>query len=121
MVSNLKTLTVKFTTGLTYRLLSIGRRPICNLHYDRAPHWRGICFPLCWRCTSIIISFEVSHYMLAFSVNVNLLPALFLCLPMTIDGIGQYFFHKESTNMRRIWTGVLAGIGLAFLKLTKLT
>ena len=42
--------------------------------------------------------------------------ALLLLAPTTIDGVRQYGFGKESTNARRISTGILAGAGLFILK-----
>ena len=51
-----------------------------------------------------------------FSEAVWVVIALLLISPTTIDGVRQYGFSKESTNARRIFTGMLAGAGLFILK-----
>ncbi|TGO02632.1 hypothetical protein PN36_21685 [Candidatus Thiomargarita nelsonii] len=105
----------KVVEELIHRLSKIGKLPVCNLRGDRAPHICGICFPLCWRCTSIIASFLLSHHILVLWIEINSVIALLLCVPTVIDGTLQYYFYIESTNFRRIWTGILAGVGIAFL------
>lgn len=42
----------------------------------------------------------------------KILAAILLILPTAIDGVLQYFFDIESNNTRRIWSGLLAGVGL---------
>jgi len=105
----------KVTEGLIYRSLNIGKLPVCNLRADRAPHICGLCFPFCWRCTSIIAGFLLSNNTLVLWIEMNFFIALFLCIPTVIDGTLQYYLKIESTNFRRIWTGLLAGIGLSFV------
>lgn len=109
---------------ITFRIKNIGRVPICNCRKDRAPHIGEYSFVLCWRCTSIL---SVFYLMKALSVNeiINhywtnhthnwLVLSFLLIVPTVIDGIRQYGFGVESTNPRRITTGLLAGIGLYLL------
>lgn len=40
---------------------------------------------------------------------------MFLIVPLALDGTLQYFGFFESTNIRRLSTGILAGIGIATL------
>lgn len=99
----------------------LSRLPICNGKPERAPHILGRCFILCWRCTSVIIfaiitttivySFEKNKFL---NINLAILAVLSL-FPMMIDGTLQYLFKRESTNLRRIITGSLFGIGLTIL------
>jgi uncharacterized membrane protein len=108
---------------LSRKLGNIGKSPICNDRPDRAPHIGSVCFPLCWRCTSYMISIIgigffrhilVSFY---FVFGVYLFSAImvFTGLPIVIDGVRQYYFFKESTNQKRIITGILAGLSANML------
>lgn len=51
-----------------------------------------------------------------FEYNVELISFLCLCLilPTLSDGVKQYIFDVESTNKKRIFTGIIAGIGIYF-------
>ena len=40
---------------------------------------------------------------------------ILLTIPTTINGIKQYYWGTESTNKKRILTGILCGIGLYFI------
>lgn len=112
-------MSTRLARALRVRYRSIGVAPICNLRPDRAPRLCGFCFPLCWRCTSIsaamliICQFRVSEFVPSQTARWVL--AIALCIPTACDGILQYVFQIESTNFRRISTGVIAGIGIASL------
>ena len=83
--------------------------PICNCNPHRAPRFEGYSFPLCWRCTAIIFALFALH------LNGPLWLAMVLILPCLIDGTAQYGFGFESSNLRRIITGLLAGSGIAMI------
>lgn len=106
---------------IKFRILNLGRVPICNCRIDRAPHYKGYSFILCWRCTSILTAYFLSKNLhmeeqllltkeAAFFNNFIL--GIMLCFPTFMDGYRQYFKKKESTNLKRISTGLLCGIGL---------
>ena len=110
----------KFMTilrALYYRIRNVGHVPICNMRRDHAPCVGSFCFPLCWRCTAIILAFLVTHKVLSGStaIEVPWFILMLLCTPASLDGICQYVFKIESTNFTRIWTGALAGFGIGFL------
>ena len=44
------------------RLSQFGSIPMCNGIAERAPHILGFCFPLCYRCTFIVILFIMTLY-----------------------------------------------------------
>ena len=106
--------------GLRFRVVHVGQVPFCNIQRHRAPRIGRFCFPLCWRCTSILGTFLGCCYLLFPHVTLTsywVYPAsAILMIPTTIDGVIQYACHKESTNQKRIVTGILAGIGLFLLK-----
>jgi uncharacterized membrane protein len=91
--------------------------PVCNLRRDRAPVICGICFPLCWRCTAILAGFLATRFSLPRELNgPHAILPLFLVFPCGVDGVLQYFLGIESTNKRRIASGLLAGIGFAIFQ-----
>ncbi len=101
----------------------VGKEPLCNGKAERAPHIWGKCFVLCWRCTSLIFSMLLCSCLCCFftgamHVELQIHGAIYagiLILPTLIDGILQYVFHIESTNMRRALLGCISGIGLWLL------
>lgn len=101
---------------------AFGKIPLCNRKPERAPHIFGVCFPLCWRCCSIIVLMIITGNIFS---GTNRLPlgenwskvvsAMILLLPCVIDAFFQYILNRNSNNLRRIITGGLAGIGFAIL------
>lgn len=101
----------------------IGKEPLCNGKADRAPHIFGKCFILCWRCTSLIVSILLCCCICyCFTGNMYITLEVddmgyivILILPTLVDGILQYVFNIDSTNLRRILLGGISGIGLWML------
>lgn len=101
----------------------IGKEPLCNGKAERAPHIFGKCFILCWRCTSLICSmllcsclsccFQGTMY-IELEMH-GVIYAGILVIPTLVDGVLQYAFHIESTNVRRTVFGGISGIGLWML------
>ena len=77
---------------------------------------KGYQFPVCARCTGVIIS-----YFLALILFKKYKVPWQLCIIMAgimlTDWSLQYFGIKESTNSRRLVTGLIGGFGLNTLKL----
>lgn len=89
--------------------------PICNKKPERAPKIFGYTFILCWRCLMVTFGFFSSYLFHRFYYfNMNIIFIFLLMVPMILDGILQYFFYKESTNLRRAISGFLFGIGYYF-------
>lgn len=116
---------------LLQRLQNIGKAPICNGCTHRAPHIGGICFLLCWRCSGVYLSYFASKLFFSlqpiFNFNAKIINftsqilslslACLVILPMVVDGIWQYRnVGYESTNARRFFTGLLAGIALLMMR-----
>lgn len=103
----------RFSLLFIERLQHIGEVPICNGVAWRAPHFFGICFPLCYRCTFVIVGFIIG--MLFFLKQWLRIRKIyyFLLIPMTIDGCVQTFLGVESSNFNRVITGFLFGWALA--------
>lgn len=91
-------------------LMLLGAAAGCHQMPERSFFLRGKQFPLCARCTGILIG-----QLLALPLWPACRPSLFLAavliVPMACDGILQYGFSVMSNNARRLATGLLAGYG----------
>ena len=89
---------------------------VCHRIPERSLFFRGKQFPLCARCTGLMIG--CSFYPL-FIFNLLEIPLIFILLlhiPMLIDGFTQFIYKRESNNYLRLMTGLMAGISqVAFL------
>lgn len=87
----------------------------CHQLAHRSYFYKGKQFPICARCTGIFIGYLVG---IAFAViwgHLSMLVSLLLIVPLAIDGGLQYVTKRESTNNRRMLTGILAGVGTDFI------
>ncbi|MCI7656497.1 DUF2085 domain-containing protein [Anaerotignum sp.] len=87
----------------------------CHCRADRSFFFHGKQFPICARCTGemigILAGIPVFFLMPAPPAWVL---ALFL-LPLVADGCIQRLTAYESTNLRRLVTGILFGYGIMML------
>lgn len=84
----------------------------CHCREDRSFYYKGKKFPLCARCTGELLGIITSF--LTYSVVHPSVPlAALLMIPLIIDGLVQLKTAYESTNPRRLITGILFGYGLA--------
>ncbi len=89
---------------------------MCHQKPERSFYFNGKQFPLCARCTGILIGYFVGIIIACITYRNNYLYLLSLLItPMIIDGGIQYIFKKESNNLRRLITGILGGIGIIYL------
>ncbi len=97
------------------KLKNIGKSPLCNNKPSRGFKVFGYCFPLCCRCTGIIIGALIGFCFYNLSKQIEVTPLVFIfMLPMVVDGMLQSLFKIESTNFRRIITGMMFGISLVY-------
>lgn len=96
--------------------MRIGRKVFrCHQLPERSFFFRGYQFPLCARCTGILIGAILSVPITLWVWEGNaFLSAGMICL-MILDGTVQYFTRYRSTNLRRSATGLGAGYGLVQL------
>lgn len=102
--------------------LNLIPRFICHHIPERTFNIKGYYFPLCSRCTGLYFGvFLCLIYMNIFYVYYTtylLLISFFMIIPTFIDGITQSFGFRESNNIVRFLTGIIAGIGLViFVKI----
>ena len=103
--------------------LSLGHFLGCHQRADRSFFIHGKQFPICARCTGVFIGECIATGSVRL-FSPSLLLLAFFCGVMFLDWFIQYIGVKESTNVRRLVTGVLGGYayltlvlkGLLFLR-----
>lgn len=88
---------------------------MCHRLPERSFHFRGKQFPLCARCTGILVGYIFGILILLFYGKISFIFSCALIIPMMIDGTGQLFQKWLSNNPRRFITGILAGISIDFI------
>ena len=87
----------------------------CHRREDRSFHWRsGLPFPVCARCTGMLcgmLAAACTAWLWAPPVWVQLV----MLVPMVADGVIQLRTSYESTNPRRLVTGLLFGYAMVML------
>ena len=91
---------------------------LCHQRADRSFFYRGRQFPLCARCTGILIGYILGITLAILTHAKHHSYFLILLIPMIIDGGIQKLFALESTNLRRLLTGILGGVGIVYLLIT---
>lgn len=95
-------------------LMMLGAMTGCHQMPERSFFFKGYQFPLCARCTGILIGELLAlPSLLLFQPSLPL--AIALIVPMACDGMLQYVFSVMSNNVRRAITGLLAGYGYTSL------
>lgn len=92
-------------------LFLIGTLSGCHQRADRSFFLRGKQFPLCARCTGAFLGYMGGSILFLF-YTLPLWVNILLCVIMFLDWSLQHFNILKSTNIRRILTGFLCGIGL---------
>jgi len=98
-----------------------GRHPFrlyffCHGIPDRCFTIRGHTFPICARCTGLLIGVAAGFILPATGYLPSLVAiglALLLVAPLSVDGLTQLVGLRHSTNSLRIVTGAIGGLGLA--------
>lgn len=96
--------------------MELAQRMGCHQRADRSYAIGKYQFPLCARCTGIFLS-SIAGYAVYFKKKPKLSTGMLLVIPMAVDGTMQLAGIKESTNARRLFTGMLGGAGLVFIRL----
>ena len=88
----------------------------CHQMPERSFFLGGYQFPVCARCTGVIIATTAAVFLYWFyplPVNVSLV----CCGIMFLDWLIQRVGISSSTNARRLFTGLIGGYGVAMLQL----
>lgn len=97
------------------KLMNFGHRLGCHQMEERSFHFKEYQFPVCARCTGVLIGEIITIVLLILGIKINLLISTALLLIMGFDWFIQYKKLLQSTNIRRLITGTLAGLGLTFI------
>ena len=90
-------------------LMAVGHRAGCHQRADRSFYWKGRKFPLCARCTGVLVGYILA--VPAYTVcRKNVSVYAVCCIPLVIDGLTQLWEWQVSTNRRRFATGGFSGI-----------
>lgn len=98
------------------KCMKIGAALGCHQLPERSFFYHGYQFPVCARCTGVLIGMIVS----ALFYNIwfpTIEQGVVLCIPMLFDWILQYKRIKLSTQLRRILTGFLGGSGILAIEI----
>lgn len=101
-------------------LMKIGASTGCHQKSERSFFINKCQFPVCARCTGVIIGYILA--VTAFCFFMTPLPVcVLLCLIMFFDWLVQHLKIHESTNIRRLITGIMGGYGLLSVEINCLT
>lgn len=96
-------------------------RFLCHQRRDRSFNIGTRQFPLCARCTGIILGCIIAILCLVFELHLSMFTTAALMLVMFIDWLLQFIKVLESTNIRRLTTGLLGGFGLSLFTYSLVT
>ena len=104
--------TLRYSQMIKFLYIWLPRIFGCHCHNNRSFYYKGHKFPICARCsgelTGIIICFALFWF---WKPTIGV--AIFMMLPLVIDGFTQLLTKYESTNIRRFITGILFGIAFS--------
>lgn len=90
----------------------IGDRSGCHQMPGRSFHIKGYTFPVCARCTGVFFGQLLAVGLWIFGVVCYWYIAASLLALMGVDWLIQHLKIRESTNVRRLLTGICGGYGL---------
>ena len=98
------------------RAMELGSFTGCHQMPERSFFWHGRQFPVCARCTGVFAGQLAALFLFRLVSPPYWLLAAF-CAIMLADWLVQRFGLRESTNLRRLITGLLCGYALCTLAL----
>lgn len=87
----------------------------CHRLPERSFMIAGHPFPLCSRCSGIILGYIGGLIGIFFRFQVAVPILLALSVPLVVDGFGQYYGKWMSNNGRRFLTGIAFGFSILLL------
>lgn len=101
-------------TKIWLNLMRFGKKLGCHQKPERSFFYKGCQFPVCARCTGVILG-ELIAIVCLFMFKINWYILLLLLIPMGIDWGLQYLKILKSNNIRRLITGLLGGFSLTYV------
>ena len=93
-------------------LFKIGAKSGCHQMPDRSFKILDLQFPVCARCTGVILGQLGAVIGLIFHRKIDFKICIIFLFILFLDWLIQYLRIKKSNNIRRLISGVLGGIGL---------
>ncbi|MDR1329471.1 MAG: DUF2085 domain-containing protein [Oscillospiraceae bacterium] len=94
--------------------MRLGQKSGCHQMPERSFRWRGRSFPICTRCTGVLIG-----NVIAYALFLMWAPPWWVCVTgcavIFADWLVQQLKVRESTNPRRLITGIIGGYSLSTL------
>jgi uncharacterized membrane protein len=97
-------------------LMHFGKKLGCHQMPERSFFIAGYQFPVCARCTGVMIS-SIAACVMFFFYPLGWQYCIGFCGIMFLDWLIQRVGIKESTNIRRLITGLIGGYGCMTLQL----
>ena len=94
------------------KLMNVGKIFGCHQMAERSFFVKGYQFPVCARCTGVLIGEIMTIIAMIIGMRMKTSIAITLIAIMGLDGGLQYKKILYSTNIRRLLTGICAGMGL---------
>ncbi len=106
--------------GCWIRFMELGAKTGCHQMPERSFFIKGYQFPVCARCVGVFLGYLIApivYVKIGFSKLKSY--AFAGLIIMFLDWLFQAIHIKESTNVRRFFTGIAGGFGsmIVFLKL----
>lgn len=98
------------------KLMEMGNALGCHQMPERSFFIKGYQFPVCARCTGVILSAIIAT-IIFFKKKLPIGLCIAMSSVMLFDWGIQYLEIKESTNSRRLITGLIGGFGYSTLHL----
>lgn len=86
----------------------------CHQMESRSFSFFGYQFPLCARCTGVLLGEILGIVSICFGIRLKWYIIIPLIAIMGIDWFIQYLQIQSSNNIRRLITGTLCGVGLTY-------
>ncbi len=84
----------------------------CHQKANRSFFFKNYQFPICARCTGLLIGYILGIIVLFFNIKISILLSLFFVIVMFIDWFIQHKKILYSTNTRRLLTGSFCGFSI---------
>ena len=97
------------------KAMEFGHRMGCHQMPERSFFFNGYQFPVCARCTGVLIGEIIAIIAIICGVRLKKLPIIGSIGVMGVDWGLQWTEILSSTNPRRLITGILCGIGLTYV------
>jgi uncharacterized membrane protein len=102
----------KLRSSILEQIIIIGNHSGCHQLPERSFFYKGKQFPVCARCTGVFVGEVTSIMLLLIDITPGIIVSFCLLFIMGLDWLIQKVDLIESTNIRRLITGILGGYGL---------